>query len=106
MCQVVEKLIDEKIPLSNITVLTPRSSENSQWQDETKLQNGCRLVWNLYPDVGEISCCTIHSYKGLESPVIILTELDHLYEDKAEELIYTAISRAKDHLIIIGKLPV
>ncbi len=49
--------------------------------------------------------CTIHSFKGLESPVVILTELDKLYANIHNQLIYIGLSRARHHAIVIGELP-
>jgi len=48
-----------------------------------------------------IFCSTIHSFKGLESPVVILTETDAIKKDRKDELLYVATSRANSHLIIV-----
>ncbi|PJF27182.1 MAG: hypothetical protein CUN52_14885, partial [Phototrophicales bacterium] len=47
----------------------------------------------------------IYSYKGLESSVVILTELDKAKDEVRDILIYVGISRAKNHVIVIGDLP-
>jgi ATP-dependent exoDNAse (exonuclease V) beta subunit len=49
--------------------------------------------------------CTIHSYKGLESPVVILTELHALRAEITNQLLYVGLSRARHHAIVIGYLP-
>lgn len=48
----------------------------------------------------DIGYCSIYSFKGLESPVIILTDIDDINSDQAKSLFYTAITRALDELII------
>ena len=63
------------------------------------------VVWKSNPVAKQVKCCTIQSFKGLESSVIILAELGHIYPDKINEMMYVAMSRAKDYLIVIGQLP-
>ncbi|MBN8637688.1 MAG: ATP-binding domain-containing protein [Anaerolineae bacterium] len=52
-----------------------------------------------------IRVCTIYRYKGLESAVVILTELDQRREEVGDSLIYVGLSRARHHAIVIGALP-
>lgn len=49
-----------------------------------------------------VRVCTIYSFKGLESAVIILTELDKLYPDVAQQLMYVGLSRARNHVVVLG----
>jgi DNA helicase IV len=47
---------------------------------------------------------TVRRFKGLESEVVIITELDELNEKEKElkeNLLYVSFSRAKNHLIIV-----
>jgi superfamily I DNA/RNA helicase len=44
---------------------------------------------------------TIHSFKGLESPAIILTDIDRLSDEKAINLLYVGISRAQSNLTLL-----
>jgi len=104
--EVLEHLESQRIPLQNIAILTPREREKSRWGRKPAQPGRYNLVWNLHPLKWQVACCTIHSFKGLERPVIILTELEHLYPRLAEELLYVATSRAKDYLVVLGKLPV
>ncbi len=48
---------------------------------------------------------TIFAFKGLERPVVILTELDRWRTDEQDSLLYVALSRVRNHLVILGKLP-
>lgn len=52
----------------------------------------------------QVACCSIYSFKGLEKNVVILTELDYLYHEIMDELLYVGISRARNYLVILGKL--
>ena len=52
-----------------------------------------------------VRVCSIYSFKGLESPVVILTELDKLRSEIASQLVYVGLSRARHHAIVLGELP-
>jgi len=102
---VLARLEQEKILLGDIAILTPVGKEKSKWGERPETMGNFQLVWNLNPFQNQITVNTIHGFKGLERPVIILTEIDKLYPSNMAELLYIAASRAKDHLVIIGKLP-
>lgn len=49
---------------------------------------------------------TVHSWKGLESPIVIVVETEGLRSHHlGDALCYVALPRAKHHLIVIGDLP-
>jgi len=50
---------------------------------------------------GYIRYCSIHAFKGLEAPAIILTDLDNLGRQSLEALIYIGVTRALHRLIIV-----
>ena len=95
------KLINEDSVLpEDIVVLTPFAKDNSGLTTAGTLGR-FRLTtnWDIAPN--EIYYTTIHSFKGLESPVIILTEIEPLLQYHVQELLYVACSRARSHLVII-----
>jgi superfamily I DNA/RNA helicase len=102
----LHQLITENgVHLSQIVILTPRNVEKSQWKEGMVLGNH-KLTWTMsQPEKSAIRVSTIHSFKGLESPIVILTELDHAYAETRDQIIYIGVSRARNHLIIIGTLP-
>lgn len=93
---------NEQIPPHEITILTPLSRRKSHlW-----LSDGFRGVrytdrWPAAPE--QIHCNTIHAFKGLESTVVILAEVDR-WSARAKDLdplLYVACSRAKNHLVVL-----
>jgi hypothetical protein len=52
-----------------------------------------------------VACATIHTFKGLENSVIVITEIAHVHQEKLRELFYVAYSRAKFHLIVSRLAP-
>ena len=96
------KLINEEDVLpEDIVVLTPFSEGKSGLTTDGTLGR-FRLTtnWDIAP--GEIYYTTIHSFKGLESPVIILAEIEPSLQHHVQELLYVACSRAHNHLVIIS----
>jgi superfamily I DNA/RNA helicase len=90
---------------SQIVVLTPRAKTNSLWKDGLKLGN-YSLKWDaLISNNYNIKVSTIQSFKGLESPIVILTEMQYAFVEAREQLAYVGISRARNHLIVIGDMP-
>lgn len=104
----VRRLIrEEGVAQGDILVITCYGRTRSYW-----LRNPAHLDLGDYhlrplnqgirPD--QIKLSTIRSAKGYESDIVILTELDGLHlTAHSARLVYTAISRARQHLIILGR---
>jgi hypothetical protein len=45
---------------------------------------------------------SIRSFKGLESPIVVLTELGDLPDAAREQQIYVGLSRARNHCLIVA----
>lgn len=98
-------MTEDGLAPEDIVILTPAGEKRSQWKKDDQLGNFI-ITWQLDTEMSMAArVCTIHSYKGLESPVVILTELHALHADKQNQLIYVGLSRARHHAIIIGELP-
>jgi len=103
----VDKIINDlikkdKIFPGDITILTPIQKVKSIWNNEKALSK-YKMSWDYSKrDKNTIFCSTIYAYKGLESPVIILTELKAIFPSKVNELMYIATTRANSHLIVIN----
>lgn len=100
---IVKRLIQiHHIRPSDIVILTPMSSQRSLLREGDQIGN-VRLSWEKTGNNGNIFCCTIHSFKGLESAVIILCELSGLHPRTQNEMLYVGMSRASHHLVTIVK---
>ncbi len=100
--QELHRLVNhEGIPGDDIVVLTGRSQRRSGWHEGLKLGN-LSLTWESQPGTNQIRVATIHSFKGLERPVVIVTELDSGSSGPREDhLRLVACSRASSELILI-----
>ena len=94
----------------DIVVLTPRSPRSS-WLGGGKV-GSYTLVSEAGPEgaplpaptsAWEVRLSTIHRFKGLESPVVILAEIDgRVPADQLAGLLYVGATRARTHLVVIG----
>lgn len=79
----------EKLPGTSITILSPRRDVLDEIAAIPEvLAKGCRLE-------------TIHSFKGLESPVVILTGFRSLLQKEDIQLLYVGMSRARHRLYLL-----
>ncbi|MBN1922809.1 MAG: ATP-binding domain-containing protein, partial [Anaerolineae bacterium] len=60
------------------------------------------LTETLMPDSGEVSLLTIQSFKGLESPVVILAGLETGVLPDPVTVAYVGMSRARNHLVVLA----
>ncbi|CAN5586761.1 hypothetical protein BH23CHL2_BH23CHL2_11200 [soil metagenome] len=95
----LHRLVGEgHVAVSNFVVLTPASEARSRWKTGQRAGR-YTLTWQDPPPDGQVLVSTIHSFKGLESPVVILTEMDRYPDD--HRLYLVACSRAKHELVVI-----
>jgi len=104
--RLLHRLVKEDgIKPEEIIVLTPAADKRSSWKENDQLGNFV-LTWHMDTEMRDaIRVSSIYRYKGLESAVVILTELDLRREDVGDSLIYVGLSRARHHAIVIGALP-
>jgi superfamily I DNA/RNA helicase len=100
--QVLHRLVVEgNVPSEDIVVLTPRGQERSHlWR--MGMVGNFRLTDQWSAGSGEIFCSTVHSFKGLESPVVILAEIEPYGAQDLEPILYVGCSRACNHLIVLA----
>lgn len=87
---------------SSVVVLSPRRDQdslaarvkNSPWRE--------RLQPARSASEGHIRYCSIHAFKGLEAPFVIVTDLDRVSEPFTQALLYVALSRALERVVIIA----
>jgi hypothetical protein len=99
--QVLHRLIvEEGVPAGDIVLLTPKSRQRSQLWGLGPLGN-FRLTDQWTDASGEVFCTTVHKFKGLESPVVILAEIDGDQIWNLNTILYVGCSRACNHLVLL-----
>lgn len=98
---------------SDVVVLTPRSNRSSWLMGASPVE---AWPYRLMPEYGpegavlpmptkgnEVRVATIHRYKGLESPVVVLAEIDgRIDEADLASLLYVGATRARSHLVVVA----
>lgn len=99
----VSKYVNESIPLNQITIMTVKTEERSILNGITRIGG-----WSLVNDRREkgLFFTTARKFKGLESAVIILVDVDDsTFSDNVNRsLFYVGASRAKNFLNILALL--
>jgi hypothetical protein len=99
----IRKLLAEGIAPSDIVILSPyRFKESDVRQIAENI--GCTAcdVQDLAGDPDDcIVFSTIHSFKGMESPAIVLTGITEISSDEQRSLLYIGMSRARSHLVVV-----
>jgi hypothetical protein len=99
--KVVRKLINnEKIPTDKITVLTPHAKYSLL--GDKKFLAGYPLVSNPLRRKDSILHLSIYSFKGLESEIVILADVDPNDSLCTEYAQYPGTSRARHLLYILA----
>ena len=102
-----------RVAASDVVVLTPRSPRSS-WlmhPDGTAVE---AWPYRLVPEYGpegsvlppptrgeEVRVSTVHRFKGLEAPVVVLAEIDgRVSPEDLPGLLYVGATRARSHLVV------
>lgn len=99
--EILAKLLDglrkENFRARNIVILSP-------FKDSAAAMLAMDPSWkqalspSLLPGEEKFRYGTIHAFKGLEAPVIILTDIRHINGREDEKLLYTGLTRSTDRL--------
>jgi superfamily I DNA/RNA helicase len=113
---VLRRVIDRGgVSVRDVVVLTPRSPRSS-WLMSPSGEPVEAWPYRLMPEYGpegavlppptkgnEVRVATIHRYKGLESPVVVLAEIDErVGEEDLRALLYVGATRARSHLVLVA----
>lgn len=101
---VLRNLVDEEhVPLEDIVVLTPSGAEKSSLRRRGSV-DGFRLSETVEP--GTVLATSVHAFKGLERPIVILAELGDKHLEDLKQYLYIGGSRARNHLVVLAAEPV
>ena len=91
---------EEEVPPQDIVVLSSHGIEKS-----AVAEAGCgEFTYTKEPKpVGPyIRFSSIRAFKGLESPVVILCELEDIEDETIDQQLYVGFSRARNHCIVVA----
>ena len=99
LTKLLHRLINEEhVPPESIAVLTGRGQDSSAFAGSDHFGV---FASNPPPGApGKVVFETARRFKGLDSPVVVLVEMEHVIDDVT--LMHVAITRARSHLAVIG----
>lgn len=97
----VRSLKDEGYALNEIVVLSPlRDSSTAATATDPWLRQILKPADGTAARPGQVHYSTIHAFKGLEAPAVIVTDLNETTTtDSFDSLLYVGLTRATDRLI-------
>ena len=94
--------LKETFKAGEIMVLSMRSDENSCAGSASAGSVGARLAPIRQVQDGQtIPFASIHAFKGLEAPAVIITDIDSLNDERSRALLYVGMSRARIRLFML-----
>ena len=102
--ETVERLRKDGISIDDIVLLSPRRLENSALAGTERVGEFPLVDTSRSLEVaGEcMRYSTIHSFKGLESRVVIIVDIDDVHDPRSQSLLYVGMSRARALLILMA----
>jgi hypothetical protein len=99
----IRGLKDEGYELNEVVVLSPhREGSTAAATDDPWLRQILTPADGLPARPGHVQYSTIHAFKGLEAPAVVVTDLDRsAIADNFDSLLYVGLTRATDRLIAL-----
>jgi ATP:corrinoid adenosyltransferase len=97
----LERLFKESYSGDDIVVLSPKAGERCAAASITDKPWSNQFAAFEAASTGQIRYATIQSFKGLDSPAIVITDIEHVDGDMSSSLFYVATTRALERLCII-----
>jgi len=105
LTEALKRLLGEGVKPSDIVVLSRLRLENSglaglNGGDHFRLfeADGSAVAKSRVP---LIRFSTVHAFKGMESPVVVLCDIEQVTDGDPQCLLYVAMSRARSHLTVL-----
>jgi len=99
----LEELVASGYSYKDIVILSTRADKHclaSRIEDTPWKSRLSR--YSFGHDVDKVLFTSIYAFKGMEAPVIIVTDLEKVIETQSSDLFYVAITRALSRLIILA----
>lgn len=101
LVKTLERLFKESYSGDDIVVLSPKAGTRCAAASITDKPWSNQLAAFETASTGQIRYTTIQGFKGLDSPAIVVTDIEHVDGDMFSSLLYVATTRALERLCII-----
>lgn len=99
--KILERLFRESYSGEDIVVLSPKAGTRCAAANVTDKPWRDQLAAFEAASTGQIRYTTIQSFKGLDSPAIVVTDIEYVDGDMFSSLFYVATTRALERLCIV-----
>ncbi|MFL1592770.1 NERD domain-containing protein [Rhodococcus ruber] len=97
--EAVQALRDDRFDLSEIVVLSPLGQNSvAVTTSDPWLRSLLEPADGRSPKKGKLRYATIHAFKGLDAPAVIVTDIDRELVPNFESILYVGLTRATDRL--------
>ncbi|MFD9653492.1 nuclease-related domain-containing DEAD/DEAH box helicase [Streptomyces mirabilis] len=100
--QAIRDLRDDGFELDEIMVLSPRKAGSAAAVCRDSWLRRVLVEASRPVPQGHVGYSTIHAFKGLEAPAVILTDIDEPLLPQFEALLYVGLTRPRDRLSILA----
>lgn len=97
--EVLDDLLSDGVRMEEVVVLSPKSYERSVASKVRR--HRVRPLRGMGPPAAAFAFSTIYAFKGLESAVVVICDLERLDSSQDRSLLYVGMSRARSYLILV-----
>ncbi len=103
LTETIHRLASDGVPIDDVMILSPRRLENSSVASVEQICDMPLFDCSRTLDIPQrrIRFSTIHSFKGLESQVVIMVDIEEVDDNRSQSLLYVGMSRARSLLILV-----
>ena len=103
LTETIHRLASDGVPVDDVMILSPRRLENSALATVEQICDVPLFDCSRTLDTPQrcIRFSTIHSFKGLESQVVIMVDIEEVDDERAQSLLYVGMSRARSLLVLM-----
>lgn len=107
LVEVIEQLVADRVDLNEVTLVSSRKfSESVVAKLQVKKGKNSICAYELRTGTGDVQSsaigfATVHSFKGMESRVVIFCDVEHVENEAPQALLYVGMSRARSLLVML-----
>jgi hypothetical protein len=98
---ILERLYRESFTGEDIVVLSPKAGSRCAAAGIAEKPWSDLLAGYEQAAAGQVRYTTVQSFKGLDSPAVVVTDIEHLSGDLFSSLFYVATTRALERLCVV-----
>lgn len=95
-------IFDERHTPQEIVILSRWGDQDAAVNNLPEMLKKITAPLKFGQKTDKIPYCSIHSFKGMEAPIVIITDIENIASTESQSLFYVGITRALDKLFILA----